>query len=75
MKQKDKDIIKKQIMEEEDFIYCPRLGYSLTKLIDKNPDGVDDERLEKLLLMPKDEINKWYQNAIIKIRQFLNINK
>lgn len=72
---KNKKTIKKRIMEEEDFIYCPRLGNSLARLIDKNPNGISDERLEKVLLMSKKEINKWYNSALEKLRKVLGVDK
>jgi hypothetical protein len=66
---KDKKMIKKKIMEDEDFIYCPRLGNSLSKLIDKHPDGIDDERIEKVLLMTTKELEATYQSALAKLRK------
>ena len=70
---KDKKALRKRILEEEDFIYCPRLGNSLNRLIDKNPDGVDDERAEKVLLMDKKEIIMWYNSALAKLRKALKL--
>jgi len=69
---KDIKTLKKRILEEEDFIYCPRLGNSLSKLVEKNPDGVDDERIEKVLLMSQEDIKKWYNSALDKLRKVLN---
>jgi hypothetical protein len=68
---KDKKMIKKKIVEDEDFIYCPRLGNSLSKLIEKHPDGVDDERIQKLLLMSAKELEAIYQSALQKLRNAL----
>lgn len=67
MSKKEKDI-KKKILEDEDFIYCPRLGNSLEKLIDKNPEGVDDERIAKVLLIEEEEVQSIFMQAIEKIR-------
>ena len=75
MNGKDKKSLKKRIMEEEDFIYCPRLGNSLERLMEKNADGVDDERIEKVLLMPKEEIEEHYENALKKLRKALGVGK
>jgi hypothetical protein len=68
---KDKKVLKKKIMEDPDFIYCPRLGNSLTKLVNKHPDGIDDERIEKVLLMTKSEIQEVYESALEKLREFV----
>ena len=64
-------MLKKKIMEDPDFIYCPRLGNSLNKLIEKNPDGIDDERIQKVLLITKEELEEIYQSAIQKFREAL----
>jgi len=68
---KDKKALKKKIMSNPDFIYCPRLGNSLSKLIDKNPDGIDDERIQKVLLMSQKEIDAKYDSAIKKLRKLV----
>lgn len=68
---KDKKALKKKIMEDPDFVYCPRLGNSLEKLIDKHPDGIDDERIQKVLLMTPKEIEATYNSAIEKLRKVL----
>jgi len=73
MSAKDKDSLRKRILEEEDFIYCPRLGNSLERLIDKNPSGVENERIEKVLLMSQEEVEKWYNSAIDKLRKALRV--
>lgn len=66
---KDKKILKKKIMEDEDFIYCPRLGNSLDRLVQKHPDGIDDERIQKVLLISAKELNEIYESAIKKLRK------
>lgn len=68
---KDKKSLKKKIMDDPDFIYCPRLGNSLVKLVNKHPDGIDDERIEKVLLMTNKEIDAIYQSALEKLRAFV----
>lgn len=70
---KDQETVKKKISEEEDFIYCPRLGNSLIKLIEKNPDGVTDERIQKVLLVSEAELEEHYNSAIKKLRKALKV--
>ena len=69
-----KKTVKEKIFEEEDFIYCPRLGNSLKKLIDKNPEGVSNERIAKVLMMTEEEVEETYENALKKFRKALGIN-
>lgn len=69
----DKEKIKKKIMEEEDFVYCPRLGNSLKQVVDRNPDGIDEERICKVLMIDMEELNSLYDSAIKKIRERLGV--
>ena len=68
---KDKKVLRKRIIEDPDFIYCPRLGNSLKKLIDKHPEGIDDERIEKVLLMSAKEVEATYNSALEKLRKVM----
>ena len=68
---KDKKMLKKKIAEDADFIYCPRLGNSLSKLLDKHPEGIDDERIQKILLMTEKEVEATYQSALEKLRKLI----
>lgn len=69
---KDKKMLKKRITEDEDFVYCPRLGNSLSKLIEKHPDGIDDERIQKVLLISSKELEEIYESALQKLRSAFN---
>lgn len=69
----NKDKLKEKIEKDEDFIYCPRLGNSLTKFVEKNPEGVDDEKIAKVLMIEKDEVESIFQSAISKIRKNLKL--
>lgn len=62
-------MLKKKIVEDEDFIYCPRLGNSLNRLIQKHPEGIDDERIQKVLLITAKELEDIYGSAIKKLRK------
>ena len=65
--------IKQQINTNKDFIYCPRLGNSINKLLEIYPNGVDNERIAKLLLMTEDEVEETFQSALEKIRKGLKL--
>lgn len=67
--------IKKKIDNDEDFIYCPRLGNSLKKLLEKNPDGVPDSRITKVLLISQKTLNNIYESAIKKLRSSIKLIK
>lgn len=70
---KNKTELKKRIQSEEDFIYCPRLGNSLKTLMDKHPDGIEDDRIAKVLLMDEEEVKSTFAQALVKIRKVLGI--
>ena len=69
---KREEIIDK-IKKDEDYIYYPRLSNSLKKLIDKNPDGVDNKRIAKVLLMEEEEVEEVFGKAILKLRKALGL--
>ncbi len=62
---------KLKLTQEEDYIDCPKFNNSIRQLIDKNPDGIDDETIAKVLNMSVDEVEKAYQNAINKLKKSL----
>jgi hypothetical protein len=65
--------IHKKILEEDDFVHCPKLDNSLKKVVNKNPDGLEDNKIADLLGIDSEEVDSLYQSAIKKIRQKLNI--
>ena len=73
MERKAKKTVKEKIQSDEDFIYCPRLGNSLTNLINKNPEGVDNERISKVLLISEEEVESTFTSAIQKLRKMMGI--
>ena len=73
MEKKDNKKLKKKILEDEDFIYCPRLGNSLKTLIDKNPDGITNERISKVLLISEEEVEALYKSALEKFRKKMGV--
>jgi hypothetical protein len=70
---KNKELIKQRILEEEDFIYCPRLGNSVKRLIETNSEGIDEQRMSRVLLVSVDEIGIIYASAIKKIKKSLGL--
>ena len=73
MTTKNKSKIKKKIEEEPDFIYIPRLGNSLEKFTQMYPEGVDDDKIAKVLLLSKEEVTSLFNSAINKIRLNLKL--
>lgn len=73
MVKKVKKTTKERVAEEVDFCYCPRLSNSITNLIEKNPNGVDNERIAKVLLLTEDEVDEIFESALAKLRAALGV--
>jgi len=73
---KDRKAIRDRIEAEEDFIYCPRLGNSVSRLLDKNPEGISDDRIIKVLLLDGEkELTELYESAINKLKANLGVGR
>jgi len=69
----DKNKLKKKIENDPDFIYCPRLGNSLKMFLEKYPDGAEDFKIAKILLIEEEEVEAIFQSAIKKIRKSMGV--
>lgn len=64
---------KHKISNEEDFIDYPKFKNSLSKLIEKYPEGVDTQTIAKVLNMTEKEVEETYQSAIKKLKDNLGV--
>jgi hypothetical protein len=64
---------KHKIYNDEDFIDYPKFKNSLSKLIEKYPDGVDTETIAKVLNMTEEEVEETYMSAIQKLKENLGV--
>lgn len=64
----DKDDIQKRILEDEDYIKCPKFSNSLSKFISKNPEGAEDASIARFLMMSEEQVDKIYQEAVAIIK-------
>lgn len=60
----EKDDIQKRVAEEEDYVRCPKCSNSLTKFVAKNPEGVENNVISRLLAVPEDKVEEIYKEAI-----------
>ena len=67
----DKETIKKRILEEEDYVRCPKFGNSLIRFTSKSGDGVEDSTIARLLQIPQPEVQVIYDEAIEMLKQKL----
>lgn len=68
----DKDDIRKKIQEDEnyeDYIRCPKCSNSITKLLSKYPDGVEDSLAARVLMLTEAEVKEIYEEAVIMLQE------
>jgi hypothetical protein len=68
--QKTEDI-KKKIEADEDFINSPNYRNSLKFFISKNPEGVSNDKIAKVLMISEQEVEESYQKALLKLKKQL----
>lgn len=61
--------IKDKIEMDEDFINSPSHRNSLKVFMSKNPEGVDNSRISKVLMISEEEVEEAYQAALAKIKE------
>lgn len=75
LKSISKEDFKKKILEEKDFIKCPRSNNSLEKYLSKGPEVAEDKAIARLLMIDVDQVEKIYQEAIQIIRKEMGENE
>lgn len=68
----EKSEIAKKIMEDEDFIHCPKHQNSLKKFLAKTDNLVEDTTIGRLLLLSEEEVKDIYQQSVIELRKVMN---
>lgn len=61
--------MQKLIQESEDYIRCPKCGNSLSRFLMKNPDGIENATISRLLMIPEEQVEKVYEEAIEMLRK------
>lgn len=64
----DKNEILKRIEDEEDYIRCPKCSNSMSRFLTKNPDGVENATISRLLMIPEEQVEKVYAEAVEMLR-------
>lgn len=68
----NKEDLKKKVLEEKDFIKCPRSFNSLEKYLAKSAEVVEDKTIARLLMIDEKEVEHLYQEAVGMIRERMN---
>lgn len=65
----DKTDIQRRILEEEDYIRCPKCGNSLNRFTTKSSEGIENATIARLLMMTEEEVERIYQEAVTILRK------
>lgn len=66
-----KENVKMKILEDPNYIALKRFDYSLSKLIDRYPNGVPNKVIGQALQLSEEEVEKLYQELLTKLREKL----
>ena len=64
---------KTKIAEDPDFINLKRFDYSLAKLLERYPEGVPVRLIAGALLITEAEVEKLYQQVVVKLRNLMGV--
>ena len=65
----EKNEIQKRIIEEEDYIRCPKCSNSISKFLMRNPEGAEDSLIARFLMVTEDKVREWYGEAVKMLRK------
>lgn len=65
--------VKRKLHNDPDFVFSKRCGFSLTRMIERHPDGCSDRIIAASLLITEEEVEVLYQNAIEKLRVVMKV--
>lgn len=67
-------LARSRIAHDEDFVYSKRFDYSLTKLLERYPDGVPDRVLAAALMIVEEDIEVHYQRIVRTLRTAMGVD-
>jgi hypothetical protein len=65
----EKSEMLRKIVEDEDYIRCPKCGNSLNRFTQKNSEGVENPIIARLLMMSEEDVEKLYQETLALLRK------
>lgn len=68
----DKNEMKKRILNDPDYVRCPKTSNSLQKFLSKNPDGVEDNTIARLLMIDEEDVQELYDEAVEQLRESMS---
>lgn len=65
----DKEDLQQKVQTEEDYVRAPKFSNSLAKFVARNSDGVENATIARLLMIPEDQVEEIYAEAVEMLRQ------
>ena len=65
----EKNEIQRRILEEEDYIRCPKCSNSVNKFLLRNPDGAEDGVIARFLMVTEDRVKELWEEAVKMLRK------
>ena len=65
----EKSEMLKRILDDEDYVRCPKCSNSLNKFTQKNSEGVENSTIARLLMMTEEEVEAKFQEAVKMLRE------
>lgn len=64
---------KKLLVEDPNFVAIKRYGYSLTKMLERYPDGCPHRLIAQALLITEDDVQAMYDGIVLKLRARMKV--
>lgn len=65
---------RRKIAEDPDFVNIKRFGHSLSKLLERYPDGAPTKVIAQAMLMTEQEVEEMYLKVVAKLRTALKVD-
>lgn len=65
----DKNELQQRVQTEEDYVRAPKFSNSLSRFLARNSDGVENATIARLLMIPEEEVEKIFQEAVEILRE------
>ena len=65
----DKNELQQKVLNEEDYVRAPKFSNSLAKFVARNSYGVENATIARLLMIPEEQVEKIYEEAIVLLRE------
>jgi hypothetical protein len=66
-------LIKHKINNDPNYIHIRRFEYSLSKLLERYPEGVPDKYIAQALDIEEEEVDALYEQTVQKLRKLMNV--